>query len=640
VRRADSTAQAAGAQAIPHDDVTRPLNEGQARRLRPTALVALVTVEVALQLPVRDLAVEVRDLLAARGEKAVADVGPQRREDRLVRLEGGERFIERGRQGLDAPEPRTVLAQQVFLKRFGERHLLADAVETGDEHDRGSEIGIAGRVRAAQLQAGVRATAGHQPGHANERRPVDVRPADIGRRLDAGAEALVGIHQGREHRDHGAGVMQLPGQEAAAGLRQAIFVPGVAEQIRAGIDGVQALVRVHAGARQIAPRTRHEGAVQVAVPGHGLQRHARGQDLVGGGQGLLIAEVNLVLAGADFMVGGDDRHPQTGQRGHHLAPDGLAKVGGEIEIAGRVVRSGRKGDALFIQLKEEELQLDAGSEAVAQLARLLQGDLNTGSTFERFRDNLRNSPGDLVILEAAGSLSEGLLYGLSLVQLAQTLDAPVVLVQLWHDSRSVDDLLEAQQELGSHLVGIVLNAVNPDDVPRLEREVSPALERLGLPVFGVMPRSPLLRSVTVAELARRLQAEVVCCGDRLDLLVETLSIGAMNVNSAMEFFRRRRNMAVVTGADRTDIQLAALEASTQCLILTGVGDPLPPLVGRAEELEVPLLRVEQDTLTTVEVIEQAFGHVRLHEAVKATYAFRLVEQHCRFEPLLEQLELT
>jgi len=273
-------------------------------------------------------------------------------------------------------------------------------------------------------------------------------------------------------------------------------------------------------------------------------------------------------------------------------------------------------------------------------ARLLQGDLNTGSTFERFRDNLRNSPGDLVILEAAGSLSEGLLYGLSLVQLAQALDAPVVLVQLWHDSRSVDDLLEAQQELGSHLVGIVLNAVNPDDVPRLEREVSPALERLGLPVFGVMPRSPLLRSVTVAELARRLQAEVVCCGDRLDLLVETLSIGAMNVNSAMEFFRRRRNMAVVTGADRTDIQLAALEASTQCLILTGVGDPLPPLVGRAEELEVPLLRVEQDTLTTVEVIEQAFGHVRLHEAVKATYAFRLVEQHCRFEPLLEQLELT
>ena len=174
----------------------------------------------------------------------------------------------------------------------------------------------------------------------------------------------------------------------------------------------------------------------------------------------------------------------------------------------------------------------------------------------------------------------------------------------------------------------------------LREEVVPALERLGLPVLGVMPRSPLLRSVTVEELARRLDARVLCCRERLDLLVETLSIGAMNVNSAMEFFRRRRNMAVVTGADRTDIQLAALEASTQCLILTGAGEPLPQLISRAEELDVPLLKVEHDTLTTVEVIERTFGHVRLHESVKATYAFRLVEEHCDFERLYTQLQLS
>ncbi|MFY8148855.1 MAG: DRTGG domain-containing protein, partial [Prochlorococcaceae cyanobacterium] len=100
-----------------------------------------------------------------------------------------------------------------------------------------------------------------------------------------------------------------------------------------------------------------------------------------------------------------------------------------------------------------------------------------------------------------------------------------------------------------------------------------------------------------------------------------------------------RNMAVVTGADRTDIQLAALEASTQCLILTGAGDPLPQLINRAEELEVPLLKVEHDTLTTVEVIERAFGHVRLHESVKATYAVRLVSEYCDFGRLFERLQL-
>ncbi len=271
--------------------------------------------------------------------------------------------------------------------------------------------------------------------------------------------------------------------------------------------------------------------------------------------------------------------------------------------------------------------------------RLLDAELSAGPGLEALRQQLVAASPGLTLLEGPGSLSEGLLYGLSLVQVARGLQAPVVLVHPWNDSDSIDPLLQAREQLGDLLAGVVLNGVVPEQVAGLQQELVPALERLGLPVLGVMPRSPLLRSVTVEELSRRLNAEVLCCRDRLDLLVETLSIGAMNVNSAMEFFRRRRNMAVVTGADRTDIQLAALEASTQCLILTGAGDPLPQLISRAEELEVPLLKVEHDTLTTVEVIENTFGHVRLQESVKATYAFRLVEEHCDFEALFARLRL-
>ena len=298
----------------------------------------------------------------------------------------------------------------------------------------------------------------------------------------------------------------------------------------------------------------------------------------------------------------------------------------------------------FLGLAEEQLIPSLHSlDPEAAHRRLLMGDQEAGEALVALRQALdQGGCADdeaLVMLEGAGSLSEGLLFGLSLPQLAHGLEAEVVLVHPWQDSRSVDPLLEVRRQLGDRLAGVVLNAVEPEAVPALRADVRPALERLGLPVLGIMPRSPLLRGVTVEELGRRLQARVLCSADRLDLLVETLSIGAMNVNSAMEFFRRRRNMAVVTGAGRTDIQLAALEASTQCLILTGVGEPLPQLISRAEELEVPVLKVEHDTLTTVEVIEAAIGHVRLQEVVKATYAVRLVEESCDFEPLYARLRL-
>ena len=272
--------------------------------------------------------------------------------------------------------------------------------------------------------------------------------------------------------------------------------------------------------------------------------------------------------------------------------------------------------------------------------RIQDNILDAGNKFEDLKLSLDSSENIINILEAAGSLHEGLLYGLSLSQLSKGLNAKVLLAHFWQDGRSVEALLAAKNQLGDNLCGVVLNAVNPDQIKNIKETIVPSLKSLGINVFGVMPRSPLLRSVTVDELVRRLNARVICCSERLELMVETLSIGAMSVNSAMEFFRRRRNMAVVTGADRTDIQLAALEASTQCLILTGAGEPLPQLINRSEELEVPLLKVDKDTLSTVEVIEQAFGHVRLHETVKATYAFRLVQEHCDLDRFFRTLGIS
>ena len=331
---------------------------------------------------------------------------------------------------------------------------------------------------------------------------------------------------------------------------------------------------------------------------------------------------------AERQAAGPDADPSSSTSADAAAPGELV-----LDADVRFV-----GDILGLSPDQLLPSLHLSDPSTARI-KLLSGDLDAGLVLAQLQDQLASGNNQITLLETAGSFSEGLLYGLSLPQLAHQLQAPVVLVHPWIDARSVDPLLEAYGQLGSLLAGVVLNGVAPEAVSGLLEAEVPALERLGIPVLGVMPRSPLLRSVTVEELARRLQARVLCCRERLDLLVETLSIGAMNVNSAMEFFRRRRNMAVVTGADRTDIQLAALEASTQCLILTGAGEPLPQLISRAEELDVPLLKVDHDTLTTVEVIERTFGHVRLNEAVKATYAFRLVEEHCQFDRLDARLRL-
>ncbi len=266
----------------------------------------------------------------------------------------------------------------------------------------------------------------------------------------------------------------------------------------------------------------------------------------------------------------------------------------------------------------------------------------TGADCQEYTQSLQTSvqfASDLVILEGGANLHEGSLFDLAAAQVADTLDASVLLVNRYHPISSIDLLLSAQQQLGKRLIGCALNDIPRDRVESVQTTLAPFLESVGIPVIAIVHRNGLLRSVTVKQLVERLDAEILCSAERVDLMVESLSIGAMNVNSALQYFRRGNNMAVVTGGDRTDIQLAALETSTQCLILTGHLPPQPFIISRAEDLEIPILSVDLDTLSTVEIIESAFGRVRLQDRIKVNCARELFGQHCEIDRLMSILDL-
>jgi uncharacterized protein len=246
---------------------------------------------------------------------------------------------------------------------------------------------------------------------------------------------------------------------------------------------------------------------------------------------------------------------------------------------------------------------------------------------------------DLVLLEGPGTLAEGRLFGFSLLQQAEWMDASVLLVVRCQSLTVVDELLAAQDHMGDRLCGVILNDVLEKFSGAVEEFVIPFLESHHIPVFGQIPSHSLLRSISVREVVHQLDAEVLCCGDRLNLMVEQLSIGAMNVNSALRYFNRASNMAVVTGGDRTDIQLAALESSTNCLILTGHFLPNAIVINRAEDLEVPVLSVDLDTLTTVELVDKAFAQARFSETIKVDCIQQLFKRQVDVDRLLNQLEI-
>jgi BioD-like phosphotransacetylase family protein len=246
---------------------------------------------------------------------------------------------------------------------------------------------------------------------------------------------------------------------------------------------------------------------------------------------------------------------------------------------------------------------------------------------------------DVTIFEGGYSLREGYMVGLPSTYVASLLHAQVITVARYAERQVVDQILTAEKRMGDRLIGAVINAVPRQRMEFSEMVLKPFLEARDVPVFGCLPRERLLQAVSVGELVEGLDAQVLCCADRLDDLVEHLMVGAMTVESALSYFRRRPNKAVITGGDRSDIHLAALETNTRCLILTGNLHPSPLILGRADEAGVPILLTYRDTLSTVEVVEQFFGRSRFQQAKKIERFSQILEERFDFDGLYQALKL-
>lgn len=244
---------------------------------------------------------------------------------------------------------------------------------------------------------------------------------------------------------------------------------------------------------------------------------------------------------------------------------------------------------------------------------------------------------DIVVLEGGYSLREGYMVGLQCTHVAALLQAKVITVARYEERMVVDQILTAQRRMGDKLIGAVVNAIPRQRMEFAQTVLKPFLEERGVTVFGCLPKERLLQAVSIGELVEGLDAQVLCCPDRMDDLVEHLMVGAMTVDSALSYFRRRPNKAVITGGDRSDIHLAALETSTRCLILTGNLPPSPLILDRAEEASVPVLLSRHDTLTAVEIVEGFFGRSRFHQAKKIDRFSQILDDRFDFEALYKAL---
>jgi BioD-like phosphotransacetylase family protein len=306
---------------------------------------------------------------------------------------------------------------------------------------------------------------------------------------------------------------------------------------------------------------------------------------------------------------------------------GYVKPLGKIPI----MREGRllDGDATFLA---DALVLDAPPEAICPvvitqdlvMAAWRGEELHLrGRISAAVRDAEARS--EVLLVGGTANLRDGIFLGLSPLEFIVNYDCRVVLLDRFEGEKSMDQVLSAADVLGPRFLGVVFNHVQPAQEKFVRETVIPFFGARGMRVLGAVPSDPVLGSVSVRALADSLSASVVCGGeDGGRAMIERFCVGAMDVEHALRVFRGISRKAVVTGGYRTDIQLAALETDTVCLVLTGGVAPNELILARAREKGVALLTVSEDTMATVDRFESLLGRLRIREPEKIRRGIDLV----------------
>jgi BioD-like phosphotransacetylase family protein len=247
-------------------------------------------------------------------------------------------------------------------------------------------------------------------------------------------------------------------------------------------------------------------------------------------------------------------------------------------------------------LVREVLHLDSRSADISPISLELDKEVDAQALVARLKEMAGGS--DLLLVETGQTAEVGLTWGVSAFDIAAALGEGLVLVTD-ADPIHLDTVVMMcafAKSMGVPVKGVIVNNDRDGRLAALIRDRD-------LPVVGVIPFEPQLRTFRVREILEEVGGECVAGSSGLDRTVENVVIGAMTVDTALQFMRRIPRKCVITGGDRTDLQLAALTTDVSCLVLTGGIRPNSHVMAQAHDLEVPIIVISGHTYQVAERFE-------------------------------------
>jgi hypothetical protein len=231
---------------------------------------------------------------------------------------------------------------------------------------------------------------------------------------------------------------------------------------------------------------------------------------------------------------------------------------------------------------------------------------------------------DIVVAES--SIGPRVSDAKSTLEAVKEMKASVIAVESYtgQDSKYTD----IYKWFAASLLGVVINKVPASQLKNVKEKAAARYRAGGIKVLGVIPENRVMLALTIGELADVIKGKILNNPEKSGELVENYMLGVMVVGSGVGYFVRKSNKAAIIHQDRPDMQMAALETPTRCLVLSGSSKaPIYNVMQKASSRGVPLIATDAGTNDIIASLEEALLKARLNQEKKLSGLGELVKQN-------------
>jgi BioD-like phosphotransacetylase family protein len=213
---------------------------------------------------------------------------------------------------------------------------------------------------------------------------------------------------------------------------------------------------------------------------------------------------------------------------------------------------------------------------------------------------------DIIFIEGSKNLSFGLSVYLDPLTIARNTQAKLLLILSGDEDEIVDDITFLKKFVKAddvELIGVIINGIK--DIKEFKNIHLKDFQDLGVKVLGILPYKEEMTYYSMEYLYQTLMAKIIAGEGGLQKKVKNIFVGALSASLVVNLpLWRSENKLIITGGDRTDMIIAALESDTSGIILTNNIIPDDPIItSKANSANIPLLSVPKDTFKIAKQID-------------------------------------